>query len=499
MSVGVAERVGWRRPRRPGRRLLAGLAVLLAAAAVVIAVAVPFGGGSGSSGGVSGNGAATSLATVTQRSLSSQVQVDGTLGYSDPSTIVAPAGTAPSDLQKAQQAVAAAQAALQASESALAADTQALEQAQAKLAADRLKQASDCRGDSAAASASPTDAGSTPCATAAQAAASDEQAVTSAKQKVASDTGQVSSGRTTLSAAEQSLEQAESSAAAFGASAAYTMLPEPGAIVRRGRPLYAVDGEPVLLLYGSTAAWRPFRPGMSSGRDVSELNRNLRALGYGSGLTGDSFTSATEQAVRSFQAAHGLEQTGSLPLGSVVFEPGAVRVTSVTPTVGAAVQPGPVLAITSTTRQITIALDAAQQAQVEVGDPVMITLPSNRTTAGRVSFVGSVATTPSGSDASSTPTIEVDVTPRDPGATGRLDQAPVQVSITTASVKNALVVPVNALLALAGGGYGLETVDGAGVHRLIAVTLGLFDDAEGLVAVSGPDVRAGQHVVVPGS
>jgi len=60
-------------------------------------------------------------------------------------------------------------------------------------------------------------------------------------------------------------------------------------------------------------------------------------------------------------------------------------------------------------------------------------------------------------------------------------------------------VPVNALLALAGGGYAIEVVGAAGVHRLLAVTLGLFDDAAGLVQVNGSGVRAGQRVVVPAS
>jgi hypothetical protein len=84
-------------------------------------------------------------------------------------------------------------------------------------------------------------------------------------------------------------------------------------------------------------------------------------------------------------------------------------------------------------------------------------------------------------------------------AGGDLVQAPVNVLITTGTVKNALVVPVNALLALAGGGYAVEVVDGGAVHHLVAVTLGLFDDADGLVQVSGSGVRAGQRVVVPSS
>jgi hypothetical protein len=70
------------------------------------------------------------------------------------------------------------------------------------------------------------------------------------------------------------------------------------------------------------------------------------------------------------------------------------------------------------------------------------------------------------------------------------------VQITTAGVKHALIVPVTALVGQAGGGYAVETVDGQGGHRLVPVTLGLFDDANGLVQVSG-ELSAGQHVVVP--
>ena len=66
-------------------------------------------------------------------------------------------------------------------------------------------------------------------------------------------------------------------------------------------------------------------------------------------------------------------------------------------------------------------------------------------------------------------------------------------------LRPSLVVPVNALLALAGGGYAVETVDAAGVHKLVAVGLGLFDDAQGLVQLTDTTVVAGQHVVVPAS
>jgi hypothetical protein len=90
----------------------------------------------------------------------------------------------------------------------------------------------------------------------------------------------------------------------------------------------------------------------------------------------------------------------------------------------------------------------------------------------------------------------VGVTPSDPAATGTWDQAPVQVGITTASVPNALVVPVAALLAQSGGGYAVEVVGTGERSRLVPVSLGLFDDAAGLVQVTGPALAAGQEVVV---
>jgi hypothetical protein len=121
----------------------------------------------------------------------------------------------------------------------------------------------------------------------------------------------------------------------------------------------------------------------------------------------------------------------------------------------------------------------------------MITLPTGRVTPGVVSSAGKVAT------GGNNPTITVTVTLKHPKAAGALDQAPVTVSITTASIKNALVVPVGALLARASGGYAVEEVTAGGRHHLVPVTLGLFDGAAGLVQVSGAGLAAGQRIVVP--
>jgi peptidoglycan hydrolase-like protein with peptidoglycan-binding domain len=474
----------------------------LVAAAVVLIVIDPFASSGKPDGGVTDNASVTSLYSVTRQSLSSQTQVSGTLGYAGSSSIRVPSGTAPSAVSQAEQSVANAEGMLQTARASLVADSEALAGHQATVSAARAKESVDCAGDNAAESASSgspsSGGGSGLCVSDVQAVSTAEQSSTSAAMKVKGDQAQVSSAEKSLASADASLATARSSAALYGQNSTFTKLPSEGQILTRGQSLYQISGQSVVLLYGSVLPTRAFIAGMSAGSDVAELNANLDELGYGQGLVGDTFSAATAAAIRALQSARGLTVTGELLLGSVVFEPGPVRVTSVMPAVGATVMPGPVLSITSTARQVKLALDAAQQASVKKGDQVTITLPDDQTTPGRITYVSSVATSPSSKagEEESAPTIEVDATPTDPAATGRLDQAPVNVSITTESVENALVVPVDALLALAGGGYAVEIAEGR-VHHLTAVTLGLFDDADGLVQVSGRGLSAGQRVVVP--
>jgi hypothetical protein len=300
-----------------------------------------------------------------------------------------------------------------------------------------------------------------------------------------------------------------------------TKLPKAGRVITQGQVLYRVDGEPAVLLYGSTPAYRTLAAGVT-GDDVRQLNADLVALGYASRSdldpSSDEFSWATAAAVKKLQDHLGIDQTGVLDLGQVVFLPTAIRVTSLSASLGAAIAPGtPVLTGTSTTRQVAVDLDTSEQSEVKPGNRVSITLPSNQTTPGVVSAVGTVAASPgdsgaggqaagsagqdggssSGTGSSGNSTIEVDVRLTHPAAARAWDQAPVQVTITTDTVHDALVVPVVALLAQAGGGYAVEVVAANGTHHIQPVTLGLFDDADGLVQVTSTGVVAGQHVEVP--
>ncbi len=275
-----------------------------------------------------------------------------------------------------------------------------------------------------------------------------------------------------------------------------TWLPAAGRVIGEGGVLYRTDNAvPVFLLYGTVPAWRTLSEGLT-GQDVHQLNRDLVRMRYATSaelgpVSGwDYFSAETAYALELLQAHLGLPVTGSLPLGQAVFEPAALRVATVSASLGSAAG-GPVFTATTTAPVITVNLPADQQAEVKAGDQVTITLPDGAATPGWVSSVGSVA---SGSGSSATVTVRVALT--DPKAAGGLDQAPVEVAITTGSVSNVLVVPVDVLLARSSGGYAVE-VRGPGGHHLVPVTPGLFDDAAGLVQVTSTGLTAGQHVVVP--
>jgi multidrug efflux pump subunit AcrA (membrane-fusion protein) len=291
----------------------------------------------------------------------------------------------------------------------------------------------------------------------------------------------------------------EARTVANGRDGTVTGLPEEGEVVTRGEALYRVDGKPVPLLYGRLPAWRELSVGVDDGPDVRQLERNLVALGYDPDraiTVDDHFTWATGAAVRRWQEVLGLDETGAVRPGDAVWQPGPVRVGKAKAAVGDAARPGsPLLEVTDMTRQVTIDLDASRQPYVKAGDRVDLELPGGRTTTGRVRSVGKVATVPpSDGSGDGTPTVELVVSLDDPEATGRLDQAPVDAAITTEVREGVLTVPVNALLALAEGGYAVE-VERDGARGLVGVETGLF--ADGQVEVSGGGLRAGDRVVVP--
>ncbi|MDG4857672.1 peptidoglycan-binding protein [Streptomyces sp. T-3] len=275
-----------------------------------------------------------------------------------------------------------------------------------------------------------------------------------------------------------------------------TALPSSGDRITRGKSLYALDGAPVTLLYGSTPAYRALKEGVE-GVDVRQLEKNLDALGYTGFTVDDAYTSGTADAVSAWQEDRGLDETGHVPLGQVVFADGAVRVDSLHAQKGDVLQPGAqVLAYTGTERAVTVELDTDDQEMAKEGAKVEVRLPDDSTVAGEVEEVTTVIQPAEGQQEAETK-IEVVVGFPDKKGRAAADQyalAAVHVDFTAEIRKDVLTVPVAALIALAEGGFGVEVVKGER-STYLPVSTGLF--ADGRVEISGDGVTEGLKVGVP--
>lgn len=282
----------------------------------------------------------------------------------------------------------------------------------------------------------------------------------------------------------------------------YTALPDEGDGVGCGDVLYRVDDRPVLLLCGATPAYRDLAVG-AEGRDVRQLNRNLhrrgddRRAGVRVEPDDDRFTWRTRVALERLQRDRGVDGTGTLDADDAVFLPKPVRIAKVDGELGGVARPGtPVAQATFGALEVRVNLDASQRREVRRGARARVALPGNDTVTGRVDRLGTVARTADEEDDVGSATIPAYVRLDDPQRARGLDRAPVRVEITTDGVKDALSVPVTALVGRSGGGFAVEIVRGDGRRAPVAVRLGLFDGAHGRVQVEG-DLAVGDHVVVP--
>ncbi|MFC4122597.1 efflux RND transporter periplasmic adaptor subunit [Nonomuraea zeae] len=273
-----------------------------------------------------------------------------------------------------------------------------------------------------------------------------------------------------------------------------TWLPDSGAQITRGRSLYRVDNEPVMLMYGSTPAYRDLKVG-SEGKDVESLERNLRKLGYDGFTVDDEFTWDTAQAVKEWQEDRGLDETGVVELGRVVFAPGKIRVESLEAEEGQPASPGQkILTYTGTSKVVTVKLEAEDQRMAKKGAKVEVTLPDGKSVKGKITEVATVIEPGDGQNADPETRVEALVSIGDSKSAKGLDKAAVDVTFTASKRPNVLTVPVAALVALKEGGFGLEVIEG-GSSRYVAVETGLF--AGGRVEVTGDGLTEGMTVGMP--
>lgn len=285
-------------------------------------------------------------------------------------------------------------------------------------------------------------------------------------------------------------------AATSQARGTLTKIPDSGDEITRGHALFEVDGDPVVLMYGSKPSYRPLRIG-TEGSDVKRFEKNLAALGYDGFTVDDEYTYDTADAVREWQDDIGVAETGVVDLGRVAYASGPVRVDSVQANAGEPASPGKkVLDYTGTAKAVTVELDTTDQRMAKEGAAVEVTLPEGETVTAEIDEVTTVIEP---GEQGAEPTTKVEVTIwLDSGkakkAAAGYALASVDVAFTAGEREDVLTVPVTALVALQEGGFGVEVVQGA-TSSYVPVETGLF--ADGKVEISGRGIAEGTVVGVP--
>ncbi|WP_307856432.1 peptidoglycan-binding protein [Catenulispora pinistramenti] len=285
-------------------------------------------------------------------------------------------------------------------------------------------------------------------------------------------------------------------------SGTVTWLPAVGAVVGQGQPLYDVDAKHVMLFLGSTPLYRAINAQATPGPDLAEVNADLRALGYGKALTGDAYTQATEDALKKWQQLNGFTASGALAVGDIAVLPAPVRVASLDAQLGASAT-ADLMSLSSTTKHVTVSIDPHQidTSVLTPGLRLSLSLPNGKQTTGTVSVLTtSGAASQSASSGSGSGggggagglSMTVDIA--DQSALAGMDSGSVGITVTTGSVSDVLAVPIEALVAVQGGGYAVQVVTGDGqTSMLVGVQTGLF--ANGLVQISGQGITEGLKVV----
>ncbi|WP_308102808.1 peptidoglycan-binding domain-containing protein [Lentzea sp. CC55] len=265
-----------------------------------------------------------------------------------------------------------------------------------------------------------------------------------------------------------------------------TGLPKQGDVVERGKAAFWSDAKPVPLFHGEIPLYRDLEQGMPNGPDVKVVEENLAALGFADfGAPDEKFTYYTATALKKWQKANGLEQTGKLGSGDVVVQPGAIRVSSLTAQLGAPAG-GELMKVTGTERAVTVELEQSKQRLAKQGEKVELSITGGKPTTGTITGITRSAGDP---NQGQKPKIVLTISVDDPKAADGVESGNVTAVFTVAKKQNVLAVPIGALLALAEGGYGLVTDDG----KTIPVTVGIF--AKGQVEVQGEGLREGMRVV----
>jgi hypothetical protein len=256
--------------------------------------------------------------------------------------------------------------------------------------------------------------------------------------------------------------------------------------IQQGDVLYTVDGAPVVALDGALPAWRSLSTASTDGADIAQLEASLVALGYDPGLkvtVDNHFDSATRTMVKAWQQGLGVEATGTVKLGSIVFLPSSTTVNTVARAVGDTVGDGDtVLTLSTPTQEVLVDVPTGDEAQVVPGLTVGI-----GDVQGTVSRLRSA-------DRNGTVVVEAVITPATPIANAT-NGTSVKVSLTLQDQAGALIAPAAALVSRLDGTYAVEAKSPDGATKWLTVEL--LGVSGGNVAIQGPEVSEGTVLLLP--
>lgn len=269
---------------------------------------------------------------------------------------------------------------------------------------------------------------------------------------------------------------------------------EPGREVGQGAVLYTVDLRPVVAAQGETPAFRKMKEG-DEGADVEQLQRMLGALGFYGGIADGIFGDGTEHAVKAWQESLGLDDTGVVELGDVLFVsvlPAKITVDDEVVSRGATLAGGETaLRVLPPAPSFRLPLTDDQAGMVPVGTIVKVTSPDGDVWEG-------IAGERSTDDETETTTIAVDGDDGQSVCADQCQQVPVgaetllTTKVVTVPTVSGLVVPSAAIVTSADGQTAL--VDESGERIAITVVA----SARGMAVVEGEAVSEGIDVRIPG-
>lgn len=267
---------------------------------------------------------------------------------------------------------------------------------------------------------------------------------------------------------------------------------EAGREVDQGSQLYSVNLRPVIIAEGEVPAFRAITPGVR-GADVQQLQSMLAALGYYGGPIDGGAGAATVRAIGDWQGSLGLERTGIVELGDMIFVQALPTRVTLDPEVvqlGATLSGGErILSGLPASPAFKLSVTEAQAAMIPTGTPLEISSPDGKiwrgVTADRVGDVDTDATVMRvvgdsggvicGSDCSTIP------------VSGEVSLGAKVITVPTVS---GLVAPSGALITTVNGDTAV--VDANGTRFTVTVKA----SAKGMSVISG--VEEGLQVRVPG-